>query len=293
MHKCFIFYFLLLSPLTLLFAETWRFEAAAVDDLGRMNRESLFRAWLPLELPDGQAPQIPGEFVLYQHEGLTYYFGPFRNPDRAKEAERKLRTLRERLIAMDEKFTTSTVDRIETSTEALGGQAGSPTPPTPTDASTPDTASSPAGDGSETDPSPSPGEPGESPPENGGIEERGETGAEKPPEDAEEEPPEVGEDDPAEPEPEPTPTPAPTPTPTPMPTPVPTPTPTPEDPALKPPSLDEPPTPLPGTPEDVKDKDDPELPPEKDSSKPLLFFILSLAVILGLGLAYRHYSLNK
>ncbi|MDA3874394.1 MAG: hypothetical protein PF795_10610, partial [Kiritimatiellae bacterium] len=96
MRKGFICLVLTVRALTALYAETWQFEAAAVNDLGRMNRETLFRNWLPLELPDGQTPQIPGEFVLYLHEGLTYYFGPFRNPERAKEAERTLRTLRER-----------------------------------------------------------------------------------------------------------------------------------------------------------------------------------------------------
>ncbi|MGA0333866.1 MAG: hypothetical protein ACO3NW_07915, partial [Kiritimatiellia bacterium] len=57
-------------------AETWQFEGDAVFDLGRMNRENLFRQWLPEELPDGRTPQVSGYFVMYRHEGLTYYFGP-------------------------------------------------------------------------------------------------------------------------------------------------------------------------------------------------------------------------
>lgn len=112
MHKSlwFVFFFCIN-----LMAETWQFEAAALNDLGRMTREALFSQWLPKSLPEGQVPSIPGEFVMYRHEGLTYYFGPYLHPDEALRAEQTLLNFQKQLISLDAKFRSSEVARIESS----------------------------------------------------------------------------------------------------------------------------------------------------------------------------------
>ncbi|MCC5849112.1 MAG: hypothetical protein JJU29_13580, partial [Verrucomicrobia bacterium] len=95
-------------------AATWHFPGAAVRDLPRMNRATLFNTWNPRELPAGTAPQTAGHYVIYRHEALTYYFGPFSEEAEAQTAERDLNALRQALIQQDEKFTTSRVDRVQT-----------------------------------------------------------------------------------------------------------------------------------------------------------------------------------
>ena len=129
MHKSILFLMLLTSILS---AETWQFEAAAVNDLGRMTREALFSQWLPLALPEGQSPAIPGEFVMYQHEGLTYYFGPFLNQAEAAKAEATLLALQKKLIALDAKFQSSRVEIVESSQQP-GEPGGENIPPKKTE----------------------------------------------------------------------------------------------------------------------------------------------------------------
>lgn len=127
------------------FSATWQFEGAAVQDLGRLDRQSLFDTWLPIELEDGTVPKVQGIFVSYQHEGLLYYFGPFLDKAQAEEARARLDQLRARLIKVDPKFRTSTVSTVETQPGSEAPQNGSlpPEPPSPMDSEQGPESSSP------------------------------------------------------------------------------------------------------------------------------------------------------
>ncbi len=242
MHKSILLLMLLTGILS---AETWQFEAAAVNDLGRMTRGALFSQWLPLALPEGQSPAIPGEFVMYQHEGLTYYFGPFLNQAEAAKAEATLLALQKKLIALDAKFQSSRVEIVESSQKPgePGGENTKPPEskngPKPSEEETPSNAESnpggaseepPQGENSEkmdpagTEKSSESSDASETPPQAESEDTSEPNDAPAPPETAETPPPEeISAETPEE---IPTPLPEPTPTPTPEPAPTATPTPT-------------------------------------------------------------------
>ena len=208
-----------------------------MQDLGRMSRETLFDTWLPVRLNDGSAPQINGIFVLYQHEGLRYYFGPFLDEQRAEDAEKELTELRTQLVDIDPKFRTSRISTVITGQQGAPQSTSlesSPALPAPEDgapssAEEPDkdTPSSPA-EISGTSESPttpssqerpaSPQGPSSTSPESDGTET---TSGSK--ETSTSEPSESASSTPAPPPPTPLPTPPPTPTSTPVPTPTSTP----------------------------------------------------------------------
>lgn len=274
-------------------AETWRFEGAAVNDLGRLTREQLFTRWPPVQLPEGRPPQLPGHFVLYRHEGLTYYFGPYLRETGARRAEDTLRELRSRLIRMDDKFATSEVQLVRTGTD--GGapdewdgesdpsdepDGSNPAPKTPTPHPAEESQPPAPQPSDKSDPeTQSPTTQSPPPAENSGDGNPSEDEQPSPTPDPKATPPQEA---------TPEPTPAPTPTPIPEPAPTPTPEPTPAKPTPEPTATpiptsapQPPPSPTPETP-----LDPPPFNTSASPRNPSAFWIISAAIVLLTAGAY-------
>lgn len=109
-------------------AQVWHFPGEAMDDLTRLTREALFAKWNPVQLHES-SPEAPGEYVQYQHETLTYYFGPFFEAESTERAQTKLLGIQQQLLERDPKFATSRVSLHQSGSISSPENLTRPEPP--------------------------------------------------------------------------------------------------------------------------------------------------------------------
>gem|GEM_PF-1885790 len=113
-------------------AKTFILPPASVDDIQKMSQTEFQLRWPHSELPDGFYPVQKGHYVTYQHEKLTYFFGPYGEKENADKGKATWENIRTDLISKNPKFQSSKVGLMYINLAGLkteGGSSESPSAP--------------------------------------------------------------------------------------------------------------------------------------------------------------------